>query len=448
VDENTRTRKPDSLDELRSRLTTEQRIILNTISRHLLDDGREREWIRSGFLQHLLGEGYGEGKIHAIIMPLGGSVVYETTFLGGGTRYVLTMLGLLLTERGEEIEIVFAKYLEYVRERFIETSGASERVVLSDMAEKQGLTSDQLNLLGRVLDLSDFIGGGGNDGYSPPHCVDKLVGVADLRAYVREHEFSKFDPHIPIIHGPLGYRGVEMPEKSILLPSEEVGRRAESQLEHRAWLEELTEENFLAVYDVVLDIRQVFQLSEFANIPVSTQIVRPGFEILLPADTVGMLDRNCDLRLRAVGALKQRGIIDEFEVLQDGHRWDARIVVMAETPILNGFASIMDQEFSKRTRRAESHNSDRPGNVRTNHRNPWKSGSFYLVSFLLIFIAIAGASVFVSLLYLPLILIGCILAMMIVGAFQLKNDDALKDESFLKLMIETIRRLPLLNKSR
>src|SRR5262245_13340253 len=106
MDENTRTRKPDSLDELRSGLTADQHIILNTISRHLLDDGREREWIRSGFLQHLLGEGYDEGKIHSIIMRLGGSVVYETTFVGSGTRYVLTTLGLLLTERGEEIEIV------------------------------------------------------------------------------------------------------------------------------------------------------------------------------------------------------------------------------------------------------------------------------------------------------------------------------------------------------
>jgi hypothetical protein len=210
VGEITHANKPYSLDELRSRLTDEQRNILNTISHHLLD-GRERKWIRSGFLQHRLGEGYDENKIHSIIMPLGGSVVYESTFVGNGTRYVLTMLGLLLTERGEEIEIVFAKYLEYVRERFIETSGAGERVVLSDMAEKQGLTSDQFNLLGRVLDLSDFFGGDGL-----PLCVDKLVGVADLRAYVREHEFGKFDPRVPIIGGPFGYRGDEMPSKKNL----------------------------------------------------------------------------------------------------------------------------------------------------------------------------------------------------------------------------------------
>jgi len=211
VGETTHTYKPDSLDELRSRLTAEQRIILNTISLHYLDDRRKPEWIRSGILRLRLGEGYDESKVRSIITPLGGSVVYETTFVGNGTRYVLTMLGFLLTERGEEIEIVFAKHLEYVCQRFMDTDGAGERVVLSDMAEKQELTSDQLNLLRRVIDLSDFRGDGGNDGYSPPHCVDKLVGVADLRAYVREHEFSKFDPHTPIIHGPFGYRGVEMP---------------------------------------------------------------------------------------------------------------------------------------------------------------------------------------------------------------------------------------------
>jgi hypothetical protein len=260
VDENTRTRKPNSLDELRARLTEEQRAILNTISRHFLDDGRKPEWIRSGILRIRLGERYDEKEVRSIITPIGGSVVYESTLVGGGKRYVLTMLGFLLTERGEEIESLLAKYLEYVRERFIETDGAGAWIVISDVAEKQGLSSDEIHLLRRILELSDFIGGGGTDGYGAPHCADELVGVADLRAYVRNHEFSKFDPHVPIINGPLGHREVEMPDKNRLPASDEVARGAELQPRHRSWLETLTEENFLAVYDVVSDIRQAFSI--------------------------------------------------------------------------------------------------------------------------------------------------------------------------------------------
>ena len=40
--------------------------------------------------------------------------------------------------------------------------------------------------------------------------------------------------------------------------------------------------------------------------------------------------------------------------------------------------------------------------------------------------------------------IGALLAIGVIGAMQLRNDDRLSDESFLKLMIEWYKRLPLL----
>ncbi len=70
--------------------------------------------------------------------------------------------------------------------------------------------------------------------------------------------------------------------------------------------------------------------------------------------------------------------------------------------------------------------------------NPWASGSFYLVAFiviLILFVIIAQlfgiAAAFVA---LPFWVIG----LAAIGALQLRNDDRLKDESFLKLMLRAL----------
>ena len=52
---------------------------------------------------------------------------------------------------------------------------------------------------------------------------------------------------------------------------------------------------------------------------------------------------------------------------------------------------------------------------------------------------VGGAGVTVG-----VVIIGALLAIGAIGAMQLKNDDRLSDESFVKLMIEWYKRLPLL----
>jgi len=42
------------------------------------------------------------------------------------------------------------------------------------------------------------------------------------------------------------------------------------------------------------------------------------------------------------------------------------------------------------------------------------------------------------------VIIGSLLAIGVLGAMQLRNDDRLSEASFLKLMIESYKRLPLL----
>jgi predicted RNA-binding protein YlqC (UPF0109 family) len=92
-------------------------------------------------------------------------------------------------------------------------------------------------------------------------------------------------------------------------------------------------------------------------------------------------------------------------------------------------------------------NQNSPGNMKDNTRtknNPWISGSFYLV---VAVIAISGLAVISNMVHwtlFPLIIFGGIIIISLVGILQLRNDNLLKDESFVKLLIETFKRLPII----
>jgi len=86
---------------------------------------------------------------------------------------------------------------------------------------------------------------------------------------------------------------------------------------------------------------------------------------------------------------------------------------------------------------------------RTN--NPSGSILSYVLAFVVLLGAIVGAAVVISNwvsvtagVTVGVVIIGALLAIGVVGAMQLRNDDRLSDESFLKLMIESYKRLPLL----
>jgi internalin A len=91
------------------------------------------------------------------------------------------------------------------------------------------------------------------------------------------------------------------------------------------------------------------------------------------------------------------------------------------------------------------------------HRPNNPTGS--IVSFTLAFIVVLGAIVaaavviskYVSItagVMTGVVIIGALLAIGVIGAMQLRNDDRLSEESFLKLMIESYKRLPLLRGER
>jgi hypothetical protein len=76
--------------------------------------------------------------------------------------------------------------------------------------------------------------------------------------------------------------------------------------------------------------------------------------------------------------------------------------------------------------------------------SPWQSGSFYLVSLVLLILLAAGTSKWLGWWALPLVIIGATVGVTTVGALQLRQDQRLSEHSFLKLMALAFRQLPLL----
>jgi hypothetical protein len=84
-------------------------------------------------------------------------------------------------------------------------------------------------------------------------------------------------------------------------------------------------------------------------------------------------------------------------------------------------------------------------NMTKQKNNPWTSGSFYLFTAIVIIVSLTIVSTFVNWKLIPVLIIGGIILLSIIGALQLKNDEILKDKSFLTLMLESYKLLPLLN---
>lgn len=74
------------------------------------------------------------------------------------------------------------------------------------------------------------------------------------------------------------------------------------------------------------------------------------------------------------------------------------------------------------------------------------SGSFYLVCFITLgaFLLITAKSL--SWTILPVVIVGCVVALGLIGAFQLRNYERLSEETFIKLMAMTFKRLPLIRR--
>ena len=71
------------------------------------------------------------------------------------------------------------------------------------------------------------------------------------------------------------------------------------------------------------------------------------------------------------------------------------------------------------------------------------SGSFYLAAAVVIIVLLLVVGRMLTIWALPLVLVGALLLVMIVGAYQMRHDDRLSEKGFLRLMADVLKRLPL-----
>lgn len=77
-------------------------------------------------------------------------------------------------------------------------------------------------------------------------------------------------------------------------------------------------------------------------------------------------------------------------------------------------------------------------------RSPWFSGLFYLAVLVVVVTLLLVAGRVLALWALPIVVVAAALLVSSIGALQMRQDDRLSERSFLQLMGDVFRRLPLL----
>jgi len=116
---------------------------------------------------------------------------------------------------------------------------------------------------------------------------------------------------------------------------------------NNSWIEELGRENFLAVYDVVLDIQSELQFGASVNIPILPSVVR--FPELMPVDAINMRDRYGNLRWKAGQLLQSKGVIERLDIEDGDHRWDSRLNIRVASERFQQIVPIFEREHEKRS---------------------------------------------------------------------------------------------------
>lgn len=110
---------------------------------------------------------------------------------------------------------------------------------------------------------------------------------------------------------------------------------------------------------------------------------------------------------------------------------------------------IETKEQRMRKKKKEKNNTMPNGKedeIEKSHNNPWKAGSFYIFIFVIIISTFTIVTQYVDLYAVPLIIMGGLLTIPIIGIFQSLNDRTLSEKGFLKVIIESYKHVTLIKR--
>lgn len=182
-----------NFEQLSSQVDPTQRQILTAIWKHYWD---KKQWPLTMRVHH----DFKKPTVLAALKQLGGMVVREV-YDSGKQRYQLTFLGILLTDQGNEIEQLIVRYLAFLQKKF-DAEPELETISSMEIELTLGLTYEQSQLLGKVAQLSYFLGisGYSDTGWSAcfPNDIDEFSSDSDLTLHLRSKAIDKYDPAFPI----------------------------------------------------------------------------------------------------------------------------------------------------------------------------------------------------------------------------------------------------------
>lgn len=161
-------------------------------------------------------------------------------------------------------------------------------------------------------------------------------------------------------------------------------------------------------------------------------------DVIIPENTI---EEEIYLMVASATKAYKKIIVDSHQCWQNFNYSNGTNVIIYKGEEI----TILDKEEAyKELNHSTTMKSDQNMNKKN---NPWQSGSFYLFAFLFIFGAIVLTAVYLPIYALPITIIAAIIAISVIGAFQLKNDDKLSSKSFIDLMKLSLKQLFFLTNS-
>lgn len=98
-----------------------------------------------------------------------------------------------------------------------------------------------------------------------------------------------------------------------------------------SWVKGIDYTNLLAALDILDDLvceLNIAALGQPVSIPLWNQLIK--FQELQPMDSPGVRDAYMERRYKMAGFLKAKGVIEGFSLQTADHRWQNRLVVVAQ----------------------------------------------------------------------------------------------------------------------